>query len=307
MCAVFDISGGICAYMSGGLGNQLFVLAAAWAQAERLGCQLYVDASWYRQPGSVREYELGDIDHLAYDITEVSPWAGINLLTPVDGEIPSGLHTVTGGALTLTLFKDLRSTWYDPRVETVPPGTTLVGYYQSPMYFTRVARQIREMLGSVELRPDETEYISEVSRDQRTTIQLRRGDYASIPRLRESFGITGPGYVARATALYERLHPGSRYRIVTDSPEAVAEEMEMVPGSKLAGDSGLRSIAAILAMAQSDGMIISNSTFAWWAAWLITARDPAATVIAPRPWFRNGDESAADLLLPTWLTVDARG
>ena len=38
MSPVRDISDGICAYLQGGLGNQLFILAAAWEQAERLDC-----------------------------------------------------------------------------------------------------------------------------------------------------------------------------------------------------------------------------------------------------------------------------
>ncbi len=42
-----DRSDGITGYLSGGLGNQLFVYAAALEQSRRLDCPLYLDCSGY--------------------------------------------------------------------------------------------------------------------------------------------------------------------------------------------------------------------------------------------------------------------
>ena len=48
----------IVANLSGGLGNQLFIFAAAYAQAQRLDCRLVLDASTYANPAGRRLYEL---------------------------------------------------------------------------------------------------------------------------------------------------------------------------------------------------------------------------------------------------------
>ena len=58
-------------------------------------------------------------------------------------------------------------------------------------------------------------------------------------------------------------------------------------------------------MSLSQGLIMSNSSFSWWAGWLMRQRDQSARVIAPRPWFATG-ESAADLLYEDWITIGAR-
>jgi hypothetical protein len=161
------------------------------------------------------------------------------------------------------------------------------------------------MLLSTALSPAEAEYIAAVSAARRISIHARRGDYLT-PEASVYHGVAEPGYFSRALRLYDRLHPGSQYRIYTDSRELVAGEFAGVEQAELAPvETGLRSVAAMLAMATADGIIISNSTFSWWAGWLISERETNATVIAPRPWFRSG-ESASDLLLPDWITLDAR-
>lgn len=53
------------ANLSGGLGNQLFIFAAAYAQAQRLDCRLVLDASTYANPAGRRRYELDFLEDLA--------------------------------------------------------------------------------------------------------------------------------------------------------------------------------------------------------------------------------------------------
>jgi hypothetical protein len=50
---------------------------------------------------------------------------------------------------------------------------------------------------------------------------------------------------------------------------------------------------------------MSNSSFSWWAAWLMRQRDPSVRVIAPRPWTADGS-SAHDLLYEDWISVGIR-
>ena len=295
-----DLADGVCAYIVGGLGNQLFVLAAAWAQAERLGCPLYVDTSYYALQGANWSAQIADLDHPGIDVTEISPWRGTSL---VDQQ-PGLFGSVDTGSQTLHLFTE-SGFGYDGRIDSIVPGTTIAGYFQSAKYFGSIREQLRQLLTSTSLLPHERSYIEAVQSEPRVSLHVRRGDYLS-PKTSQVHGLAEPGYFARAMHLYDRLHPESRYRMYTDSPEVAVSELGPLGGVELAPPDGeLRSIAGILAMAAGDGIIISNSTFSWWAGWLISERDPHATVIAPRPWFRGG-ESASDLLLAHWPTLDAR-
>jgi hypothetical protein len=295
-----DLSDGICAYIVGGLGNQLFGLAAAWAQAERLGCPLYMDTSYYELPGANWSARLSDLDHPAIDVTASSPWRGTSMVDQQPGLF--GAVNTPGGPL--LLFTEA-GFGYDPRIESVIPGTTIAGYFQSPKYFESISDKLQTLLSSARLLPHEQAYLDAVEREPRTSMHVRRGDYLKA-KTNEVHGLAEPAYFARAMALYSRLHPEARYRMYTDSPELASEVTARGPVELAPPDGELRPIAGMLAMAAADGIIISNSSYSWWAGWLISSRDPQATVIAPRPWFRSG-ESASDLLRPHWPTLDARG
>lgn len=295
-----DLSDGICAYIVGGLGNQLFGLAAAWAQAERLGCPLYMDNSYYQLPGANWSPRLADLDHPAVDVTGASPWHGTSM---VDQQ-PGLFGTVNRGGQKLLVFTEA-GFGHDPRIESVIPGTTVAGYFQSAKYFESIGDKLYQLITSAKLLPHERAYLESVNGDPRTSIHVRRGDYLAA-RTNEIHGLAEPGYFARAMRLYGRLHPGARFRMYTDSRELASELTALGPVELAPPDGELRPIAGLLAMAASDGMIMSNSSYSWWAAWLVSHRDPDATVIAPRPWFRSG-ESASDLLLPGWPALDARG
>jgi Glycosyl transferase family 11 len=309
--ALYDISDGICAYLVGGFGNQLFILAAAMAQASRLGCPLYIDASAYEinVPDWGARFELADFGNLGFmatDITPTSPWKGQPLYSLYDQRLgqperPDTLVAEVGG-MKLNIFTHLGLT-YDPRLEEIVPGTTIVGLYQSPLCFASVGANVRTLVESVTLLPREIEYVQGVAADPRVTVHVRRGDYLTT-RWQELIGTVGEGYVSRAAGLYERLDPGASFRFYSDSPELIATECASIPRGEMAPpDTDLRSVAVMLAMAQAPGVIMSNSTFSWWSAWLLNEREPDAIVIAPRPWTKTS--TTDDRLLPHWLTLGA--
>jgi hypothetical protein len=298
---VLDISDGICTYILGGLGNQLFMLAAAWQQAERLGCPLYVDTSWFRHPGKPHAPLLAGLKHPGVDISDQSPWAGRPML-PGSLAAP-GLTLVDAPGQSLQLFTEA-GFGYDAAISEITVGTTISGYFQAPQYFAGIADKVELMLREAPLSSAEMRYIQSVATDRRVSLHVRRGDYLDYA---ERFGLAEPGYFLRATKLYSRIDPAARYRIYSDSPELAMAELAGIANAELAIDqSDLGPMASVLALATADGIVISNSTFSWWAGWLISRQNDDATVIAPRPWHIDGDR-VGEMLLPDWITLDARG
>jgi hypothetical protein len=60
-------------------------------------------------------------------------------------------------------------------------------------------------------------------------------------------------------------------------------------------------------MSLCDHAVISNSTFAWWGAWL-QAGDPARrTVIAPDPWFANPALDGDAVVPRSWARLPRAG
>jgi len=53
-------------------------------------------------------------------------------------------------------------------------------------------------------------------------------------------------------------------------------------------------------MSQCKHAICSNSSWAWWGAWLIT--NPQKIIYAPKKWF-NVNINTCDLFPPSWILV----
>lgn len=299
-----DIRDGICAYLQGGLGNQLFILAAGWEQATRLKCPLYIDGSRFlgADPLEFAKETPRHIDLAAMTLPGVvlgkdSPWFKNSPRRPRlirRPDRPSGR---------LTVYKQ-PGFGFDEKINNIGVGTTIVGYFQSPQYFASVADQMHDMLWNASTTPAEEAEVNRIRADPRVTVHMRRGDYLGAAA-RAHHGVASSEYFARALDLCQRLVPGQQARVFSDSPVAAREELGTRSGLEFfAGGDSLGTVATLRAMAMGRGFVMSNSSFSWWAAWLMSRRGED-TVIAPRPWNVSG-ESASDLLLAEWMTLDAR-
>lgn len=281
-----DLSDGITAYISGGFGNQLFVYAAAFEQSRRLGCPLYLDCSGYRpEAGNRRVYELDDLELPGTVFTEGSligrPQAPSRLRRLLDRRSPDERVFIE------------RAHGYDPRIEDVHVGQTLYGYFQAHRYFAASASALFDLLGAPSASSDTI------------SVHIRRGDYL-LPA-HESHGLASRAYFDRAIPLMREKYGDMPLRIFTDSPELMAEELDGLehPFEIAPNSPDLTSWDTVKLMAQGRGIVMSNSSFSWWAAWLIRRRDPSARTIAPRPWTADG-ASAHDLLFEDWISLGIR-
>ena len=295
---------GITAYVAGGLGNQLFILAAAWEQAARLDCPLYVDASSYRV-NKLYPYGLDVLDIPAVRLTpDTSPWRTVR--------IPPGRYLPVPRRRPGRIYLERSIQHYSEKINEVRPGTTLLGYFHSPRYFAGIRDNLLASLWGVPRTTDEERIIADFRARPAITLHLRRGDYLSAPA--DKIYLATVDYARRAIDLLRRAGVDQPVRVFTDSVDLVRAELGN-GGDKLEfveKDAPLGTIATLQAMAAGTAMIMSNSSFSWWAAALMRSRrtgdDPggrASLVVAPRPWTASG-ESRADMLEPDWITLDAR-
>ena len=266
--------------LKGGLGNQLFIFAAGYAQAQRLGCRLVIDASRYSNPDPPHKYGLGFLEDLADE----------TLRLPPKRRRPPFIRRRKAGH-TQYVFEENSAVAYDPTIEKIIPGTTLFGYFQSWQYFDGVADLLFKRLsaGVGSLAP--------------ITLHLRRGDYLNALTAKVH-GLATADYARRAIALLNALGVGGSVAVFSDEQDRVARELDGFPANLIFPDQrGMSALASLQQLASGEHMIMSNSSFSWWAAWMMDRRT-GGYVIAPRPWFAD-DTAASDLLLPNWITLDA--
>ena len=143
-------------------------------------------------------------------------------------------------------------------------------YVQGEEYFEEAKGPMREL------------FAAQVQRSNFVGIHVRRGDYVGNPFYVDLFA---DGYYERAMAEF----PNREFRVFSDDPEwckgqEIFRDCVIVPGSEQED---------FLQLAGCDGVIMANSSFSWWAAWLSRGK-----VVAPAKWYGDGVERTK--LLVTW-------
>lgn len=292
MASASTKSNKLVAELQGGVGNQIFVVAAGLAQAMRLGIPLELDASLLltnNRSHVLRNLEVEPLlSHIDYpiSITGVALSPAKRYLREVAVRFPGNSH-----------FRE-PSLEYSPTIEHVTVGQTLTGYFQSPHYFTHGSAELLQQAFTALAKTYAIKPSAEVF------MHIRRGDYL-LARHQGHHGLASIEYFDRGAAVVRKLTPNATFRVFTDSPEHIPQDFLKRWDAQL-DDNQLEvsPLEALLMLAANDGLIMSNSSFSWWAAWISQARNPEATFIAPRPWLANG-ASAHTLLPASWLTLGA--
>jgi hypothetical protein len=301
---------GVTAYMWERLGNQLFVWAAALAQARRLDCPCYANLSVFHSKRPKRHYQkvfaLDAFDHGMTILGDPKKHPQLFLGYPAVGpatfwynEVRPKLRRVSQSA---PVFMEA-SFRYDDRVDTIVPGTTMLGLFQSWRYFAAIDAEVRGRMAEL---TNPSSWFRETSARLRSgtgsiVLNVRRGDYL-MPTHERVIGLTTREYYAEALALLRACGLDGPVYVASDSLDDAMSELsglgDLVPIEVPAGTDPLE---ILVLLSGADAFVAANSSFSWWAGYL--GARPGRPVIAPRPWFTDADVDDRDLLPGSWLTL----
>lgn len=160
------------------------------------------------------------------------------------------------------------------RVEQIPyfDKICLHGLWQSENYFKKEADYIRELLSiDEETRSFIKNRYKHVFENDVISIVVRRGDYCKQPQFHPTCSIK---YYRNAINYFGR---DKRYLIISDDIEWC--KTKFVGNNYFFSDHDSPVVDFYL-QTYCKHNIISNSSFAWWGAWL--NQNPGKTVIAPK-------------------------
>jgi hypothetical protein len=139
-------------------------------------------------------------------------------------------------------------------------------------------------------------------------INVRRGDYYSVPEVRAQYGFDVTAYlrcaVERAT---ERDGSPSRITVVSDDVEWCRTELGwLLDVAPVAWSSGQGALNDFQVVAAARRLVITNSTFSYWAAHLgnVLRGDNHAQVWAPRFFDRSQNDGRSWLLDERWSVIE---
>ena len=211
--------------------------------------------------------------------------------------------------LLILLTKIKASVWIQEKNEGDFPlervtGRTriLVGYFQKRIYVEPVASEILNAMSNSSLFK---KVVSTPTKND-IAVHIRLGDYVSEPAAKRSHGLSNIEYFVRAVALLQAKHDYNKVVIYSDDSQAAYTEFVNAFGRSkipIIISSGTNEYEDLAGISSSKGIVISNSTFSWWAAWIGTHLHDCV-VIAPRPWFSKPSKADDHLLLDSWIVID---
>lgn len=286
----------------GGLGNQLFQFATGLAVARNAGTELRVCTDMFKGYKLHQGFELTrvfDLDVKEASANEMKDCLGLfrsKFARRLVGNFSRG--RCCSGRMVVQ-----PSVTYWSGVLDIGPNAYLHGYWQSERFFDNVATELREAL-CFRLDPDRSnaEFAARILSCNSVGVHVRRGDYLTNAKNRDIYAVCSPKYYLDALDRVLQLQPNSHFFVFSDDPnwarQLLAERgvnYEVVDHNR-----GADSYNDLRLMSLCKHIIIANSTFSWWAAWLQERTDKI--IIAPKHWLRRPDLDA-DIVPSRWMRI----
>jgi len=277
--------------LKGGLGNQMFQYAAGLRLARRHSTQLALDLI---ELSSVNEGQSITPRLYSLDCFGLSP-KQVNRAGD-GGPLRELRALLRHWRARATRFLGLRVDFhenghdFDEAILDLPSNAYLNGYFQDARYFSDIESEIRSLfklsMEESELPPETRKLAETIRSSEAICLHVRRGDYLltanslllgtcplsffqrSLDFLAQK-GRTGPVYIFSEDEEWcrESFPDTNRFHFV---------DLRY---------SGPKDSHHLWLMTLCSHFVISNSSFAWWAAWL--AANPEKLVCRPKPWFRS--------------------
>jgi hypothetical protein len=246
--------------ISGGLGNQLFQLAAA-VHLQNEGYKISVD-SLYNDLDGFRSTEIKEItEDLNIHYIKRNPI----FLRVLKNRFFRKIYLL--GIRKKTIFEV--ENFGVPSICRKRKHYRISGYWQTITVASQIQKRLTQSCAG--LRKDEI------------ALHVRRGDYLSAQH--QLHGALSGDYYLRAVANLKKKRGSQKIVIYTDSPEIVKNEvwLSSLKGEDVTFSDSLKPWETLLEMSKSSAIICSNSTFSWWAAFIGEDKD----VVMPSKWFKE--------------------
>lgn len=290
--------------LMGGMGNQMFQYAAARALSLRLGRDLCYDLSYlcHAAEGTVRRFEL---DHFRCQGKPLDGLANLRFGSRSGAPLHHRLLARLISSIQPHRLYEEPSIMFDPAAQSLPDNTVLTGRFQSPHYFDGFEATLREDFRlATDLSAEGQALITAVRQRTSIGVHVRRTDYVDSAAYRNVIQALPLEYYQKALdQIRSEIGKDATIYVISDdiawcrSQPTFSQCDEFVDLSYTPHPH----IEEFAVLSSCQHFVISNSTFAWWAAWL--APDRNKTVIAPTRWSHNPDFDSVDRIPAEWIKI----
>jgi len=274
--------------LKGGLGNQMFQYAALYSLSKQLATDYILDLSFIKNrlpiPGfTSREYDLNVFN---LDLAETTLLHNSLLDTYISYPIEKTLFKLN----LFCVYVERDPYIFDSKLFNIPINSYMEGYFNNYKYFSKYSSDILNIYNTAKLADPKFERIEKRIIDTNSvSINIRKGDYTN-KKNSQVYVQLGTRYYQKAIAeIKKRIKEPHFFIFSYDDPGDFKSVLGLKPneytylGKEYAGYK-FKTYLRLISLCKHN--IISNSTFAFWGAYL--NKNKQKVVVCPIKWAKNG-------------------
>ena len=267
--------------IAGGFGNQLFSYAFGYAVSHELGAEFFIDTSM-QDSGIARELEL-----LNFNVIYDKKISYIYKKDVANRAIFNKIRKKNLIGWKTSVYREKEPTVYENGVFGVKNNTYFVGNWQSEKYFRKYEADIRKLFVPATVRSTDVDSLMEEYRGiNSVAVHIRRGDYVGI-----GCHLDMLYYDMAIDLMLEKNPEPFKLVIFSDDIEFCKKYFEKYQNKIVLEyptyESDNYTLDDMLLMSSCRNIIMANSSYSWWAAWLNKNKDKI--VICPELGMWSGD------------------
>lgn len=292
----------------GGLGNQMFQYAFACTLKNRWPNEsVLIDISHFRYL-FIKKFGATNL-HNGYEINNIFPNADLPIATSQQiSQVSRYIPNYVLSRFARKYLKPKKTEIIQERVNNFAYMPDMLekqgdyyyeGIWEAAHYLIPIREQLKHIFAPQKPNLENETIISSMEREASVGVHIRRGDYMYMDAFK---GICDLEYYKKGiSAILEDGKPHSFYIFSNDlgwceqniKPLVENQNITMVNHNK-----GDQSCWDMFLMTHCKDLIIANSSFSWWGAFLNNRK---GRVIAPSKWVNR--EAEYDIWLPEWERI----
>lgn len=295
--------------LMGGLGNQMFQYAFGRAMALTHHCELVLDQSLLLDKSAPHE----EVTHRNYDL-DIFNLTNFRWATPEEVFLFNGNPNANLFKKVFRILKNKVSpkklviqsaNAFSEKYLQIQTSTCFVGRWQSELFFKNQALQIKSDFKIKVAFTDEVVKFQEIiSSCNAVCLHMRRGDLISSNTYSNSIGALSWSYYETALAYMNQQISNPTYFIFSDDSEWCKQNIKLTAPTFFMDNTtaGNKAEGHLHLMQHCQHFIISNSTFAWWAAYLSQTK-ANQLVIYPKNWYKKIELQNPEMCPTNWISI----
>lgn len=263
--------------LRGGLGNQLFCYSFGYAMAKKNNAQLLIDSSM-NDSGIQRNLEIQKfkIQYLKRITIKYTKNRFLRLIGY--NYIRRKLHI---GLLTKTYLDE--ECYLPLKKIEVTRSTYFRGYWQNYRFFDAYRKDIQGMMEfNYEASAGFNRWMNEIKECNSISIHVRRGDYVTLGwQLNEQ-------YYIKAINMITLNDMDAKFYVFSDDlnycKKLISKYYKNINVEYVEYESDNRTVEDLILMSHCKQMILANSSYSWWAAYLNKNSNPRIICPVYKQW-----------------------